>query len=149
MIEDFRDLLRELVKAECRFLVVGAHALTVHGVPRATVDLDIWVKNDEENASRVYQALANFGAPLDSLRVTEADFQSPDVVTQFGLPPYRIDVMTSVSGISFEEAWEDRVEAEVEGVSVPIIGRKSFVRNKLASGRKKDLGDLEMLGAQE
>jgi hypothetical protein len=148
VIDDFRDVLIELVRADCRFLVVGAHALSAHGVPRATVDLDIWVRNDEENAGRVYRALANFGAPLESLRISQSDFLSPDIVTQFGLPPYRIDVMTSVSGLTFDEAWNTRVEAEIEGVRVSILGRESFILNKRASGRKKDLADLEMLGEE-
>lgn len=101
MVEDFRDVLVELLKADARFLIVGAHALGVHGVPRATVDLDVWIDPSPANARRVWQALASFGAPLESLMIHEADFARPDVVAQFGLPPYRIDSLTSVSGISF------------------------------------------------
>jgi hypothetical protein len=146
MVEDFRDLLAELVAAEARFLVVGAHALAAHGVPRATVDLDLWIDPTPDNAKRVWMALAAFGAPLDALRVQEADFLRPDVVVQFGLPPYRIDILTGLSGISFREAWSDRVEAPFEDVRVPFLGRASLIRNKRASGRKKDLADLEALG---
>lgn len=147
-IPDFRDVLQELLAANARFLVVGAHALSVHGVPRATVDLDIWVWPDPENAQRVFTALASFGAPLDALRVTVADFINPDNVAQFGLPPFRIDIMTSVSGVSFDAAWAERVEGEIEGVSVPVLGRDSFIKNKRASARKKDLADLESLGIE-
>jgi hypothetical protein len=146
VIEDFHDLLAELVRSGARFLVVGAHALSAHGVPRATVDLDIWVAPDPANADRVYAALAAFGAPLETLAVTRADFQTPDIVTQFGLPPFRIDLMTSVSGLTFEAAWRTRITGVIEGVEVPILDRESFIRNKRASGRKKDLADLELLG---
>jgi hypothetical protein len=149
VIEDFHDVLTELVRSGARFLVVGAHALSAHGVPRATVDLDLWVAADPDNADRVYSALAAFGAPLDALGVTRADFQKPDIVIQFGLPPLRIDVMTSVSGLTFEEAWRTRVEGQIEGVRVPLLDRASFIRNKRASGRKKDLADLELLGADD
>lgn len=145
-MEDFRDLLIELVKAKARFLIVGAHALGVHGVPRATVDLDIWIDASQENAKRVWAALAAFGAPLDTLQVRETDLTQPDVVAQFGLPPYRIDIMTGVSGISFDEAWPERVEELFEDVRVPFLGREALIRNKRASGRTKDLADLEALG---
>jgi predicted nucleotidyltransferase len=146
MIPDFRDVLQELIAAGVRFLVVGAHALSAHGVPRATVDLDIWVRPDSENAQLVFDALARFGAPLDALGVTTSDFTSLDNVAQFGLPPFRIDIMTSISGVTFDVAWEERVEGKIEGVQVPIIGLQAFVQNKRASGRKKDLADIEALG---
>jgi hypothetical protein len=146
MFEDFRAVLAELVKADARFLVVGAHALAVHGVPRATVDLDIWIERSPDNARRVWAALAAFGAPLHALKIEEADFVRPDVVVQFGLPPYRIDILTAVSGVAFDEAWRERVEDRFDDVAVPFIGRAAFIRNKRASGRKKDLADLEALG---
>jgi hypothetical protein len=149
VVQDFHDILSELVRAGARFLVVGAHALSAHGVPRATVDLDVWVASDPGNADRVYAALAAFGAPLDVLGITPADFQDPEIVTQFGLPPLRIDVMTSVSGLTFDEAWRARIEGRIEGVQVPILDRDSFIRNKRASGRKKDLADLELLGVED
>lgn len=145
-MEDFRDLLAELVKAEARFLIVGAHALGVHGVPRATVDLDIWIDRFPANARRVWLALAAFGAPLDTLQIREADLTQPDTVAQFGLPPYRIDILTDISGVSFEEAWDERVEQAFADVRVPFIGRAALIRNKRASGRTKDLADLEALG---
>jgi hypothetical protein len=148
MIGDFRDLLAELVKAEARFLVVGAHALSAHGVPRATVDLDVWIDRSSDNARRVWNALARFGAPLDDLSVTEDDLTRPEVVVQLGLPPFRIDILTSVSGITFEEAWPGRLEAHFGDVQVPFLGRAALVRNKRASGRLKDLADLESLGEQ-
>lgn len=146
MIKDFRDLLAELVGTEARFLIVGAHALSVYGVPRATVDLDIWIDPSPENAKRVWAALAAFGAPLGSLQVRESDFTLPDTVVQFGLPPWRIDFLTGISGVTFDEAWNERVEDRFDDVRVPFIGRAAFIRNKRASGRTKDLADIESLG---
>lgn len=148
MIEDFRAVLEELLRAQARFLVVGAHALGVHGVPRATVDLDIWIDRSPDNAGRVWAALAAFGAPLHALKIAQTDFVRPDVVVQFGLPPYRIDILTAISGVTFDEAWRERVEDYFNGVRVPFIGRSAFIRNKRASGRKKDLADLEALGEE-
>ena len=145
-MDDYRDLLAELVKTKARFLIVGAHALGVHGVPRATVDLDIWIEASPENAKRVWLALAAFGAPLDALQIDAADLIQRDMVAQFGLPPYRIDILTGVSGVSFAEAWDDRVEELFEDVRVPFLGRAALIRNKRASGRTKDLADLEALG---
>jgi hypothetical protein len=145
VIEDFRDILEQLVAAQAQFLVVGAHALAVHGVPRATADLDVWVRPDPENAKRVVDALARFGAPLDALGISEHDFVRLDVVAQFGLPPYRVDLMTSISGVDFDAAWGARIEGTVEGVRVPVLGLEAFVQNKRTSGRKKDLADLESL----
>lgn len=146
MIDDFGDLLRELVEADVWFLVVGAHALSVHGVPRATGDLDVWVRPDHENAARVVAALARFGAPIQELGISADDFERPDIVAQFGIPPYRIDLLTTISGIDFDDAWADHVNGEIAGVTVPVLSRRAFVANKRASGRTKDRADLESLG---
>ena len=148
--DDFHDILAALVAQDARFLVVGAHALAVHGVPRATVDLDIWIDPHPDNARRVWRALAAFGAPLDALRLHESDFTKPDAVAQLGLPPNRIDILTGISGLTFSEAWLARTEADVEGVRAPILGGEALIRNKRASGRHKDLGDVEaLLGRRE
>ena len=96
----------------------------------------------------MWEALAAFGAPLDLLGIKLTDFLRPDLVAQFGLPPFRIDILTGVSGLSFDEAWPNRLVAEFEGVPVPFLGRDELIRNKRASGRTKDLADLESLGAQ-
>jgi Nucleotidyltransferase of unknown function (DUF6036) len=143
--EDYRDILAALVACHARFLIVGAHALAVHGYPRATVDIDIWVDATPENAERVWNALAAFGAPLDDLGIHVRDFSRPDVVAQFGLPPHRIDILTGVSGLNFEDAWRHRVEEPVEGVRVPVIGLDELLRNKRASGRDKDRADVKGL----
>jgi len=146
MNDDFRDLLKALLETGVRFLVVGAHAMAVHGVPRATGDLDVWIAVDADNADRVAGALARFGAPLAAMGVSRADFLREDQVVQIGLPPRRIDVLTSISGVRFAEAWTGRVTHEVAGMAVPFLGRASLVANKRASGRAKDLADLEALG---
>jgi len=144
--EDFRDLLTALLGAEARFLVVGAHAMAVHGVPRATGDLDVWIARDPTNVGRVWAALTRFGAPVAALGVSQGDLGHPDRVVQIGLPPRRIDVLTSISGVEFDEAWPDRVTHELDGLAVPFLGRAALIRNKRASGRTKDRADLEALG---
>ena len=116
MTNDFREFLEALVAGGVAFLVVGAHALMVHGIPRATGDLDVWIRPDHVNARRVVNALAAFGAPIADLRIREEDFIEPGIVAQLGLPPYRIDILTSISGVDFESAWAQRVEAVVAGV---------------------------------
>lgn len=149
MNDDFRDLLGALVDAGVSFLVVGAHALAAHGVPRVTGDLDIWVRPTDDNAHRVWQALGVFGAPLPDLDVRERDFATPNLVVQFGLPPYRVDIMTSISGVEFAEAWPTRLEGHLFEVPIAFIGRDAFVRNKTASGRPKDLSDVRSLEGRD
>lgn len=146
MNPDFDDLLQSLLDTGASFLIVGAHAMAVHGVPRATGDLDIWVEATEDNAARVMRALANFGAPIDSLGITTADLLKADVVIQIGLPPRRIDFLTGLSGLAFAEAWPRRVWYDFGGRTLPFLDRESLVRNKRATGRVKDLADLEAMG---
>jgi len=143
MNQDFVDLLRAFIAAEVRFLIVGAYALAIHGRPRATGDLDVWIEPSRENARRVMRALAAFGAPLGE--VSEADFTTPGVTYQIGVPPGRIDVLTDLTGLSFADAWPDRVQKPFGDVTVDFIGRDAFIRNKRATGRAKDLGDIEGL----
>ena len=143
MNPDFVDLLRAFIAADVRFLVVGAYALAVHGRPRATGDLDLWVEATPENASRVMRALAVFGAPLREL--SEEDFAGPGVTYQIGLPPGRIDILTELTGLTFAEAWPDRVSRAFGDLEVDFIGRDAFIRNKRATGRTKDLADTEGL----
>ena len=143
MNQDFVDLLRALCAHDVRFLVVGAYALAVHGRPRATGDLDVWVDASPGNAPKIMRALVEFGAPLHD--VSAADFSRPGIVFQMGLPPGRIDVLTALSGLTFDEAWPDRVSAMFGDVAVSVIGRDAFIRNKRATGRAKDLGDIEAL----
>jgi hypothetical protein len=144
---DYLDMLRELSGAGAEFLVVGAHARALYGTPRATGDLDIWVHRDESNARRVYLALAAFGAPLDEL--SEADLLEPEVVFQIGIAPNRIDILTDISGVSFEAAWPRRQSVQLHGLTIPVIGREDFITNKRATGRIKDLADIEDVEADK
>lgn len=143
MNEDFRDLLRALSDADARFLVVGAYAVSYHAEPRATGDLDVWVDPAPENAERVHRALAAFGAPLSDLSVT--DLSRPETVFQIGVAPRRIDILTSITGVTFGEAWPHRIAAQYGGVSFPIIGLDALVKNKQALGRPRDLLDLDLI----
>jgi len=141
MNPDFIDLLRAFIAADVRFLIVGAYALAIHGRPRATGDLDVWVEATPANASRVMRALGEFGAPLAD--ISEADFSRPGVTYQIGVPPGRIDILTEITGVTFADAWVDRLRRPFGDLDVDFIGRSSFVRNKRATGRPKDLGDIE------
>jgi hypothetical protein len=141
MNPDFVDLLRAFADAEVRCIIVGAYALAVHGRPRATGDLDVWIDATPQNAPRVMQALAAFGAPL--AEITQADFARPGVVYQIGIPPGRIDIITELTGLTFEEAWRDRIRRPFGELEVDFIDRASFLRNKRATGRLKDLSDIE------
>ena len=143
MNQDFIDLLKAFADADVRFLVVGAYALAVHGRPRATGDLDLWVEPSEENGSRVVQALAAFGAPLSDVSI--ADFSTPGVVYQIGVAPGRVDILTELTGLTFPEAWSGRARRLFGNVEVDFIGRDAFVKNKRATGRARDLADIEGL----
>ena len=143
MNRDFNEILSALSAEDAEFLVVGAYAVGAHGIPRATGDIDLWVRPTRDNASRVMRALIRFGAAL--LDLSEKDLAANDTVFQMGVPPSRIDIMTGISGVDFEEAWQSRVTVAVEGLSVPVIGRECLLRNKAASGRPKDLADLAAL----
>jgi hypothetical protein len=144
MNPDFVDLLRAFNAADVRFLVVGAYALALHGRPRATGDLDIWIEPSPDNAPRVLRALAEFGAPLSG--VVASDFSEPGAVYQIGVAPGRIDLLTTLTGLTFQEAWAERVERPFGEVThVNFIGKSSFIRNKRATGRTKDLADIEAL----
>ena len=147
MTDDWFDMLVALLDAEARFLVIGAHALAAHGIPRGTRDLDVWIEPTRANAERVWKALEDFGAPVDSLKVTVHDLASPNLVVQFGVPPLRIDLLTGLSGVpDFVTAWNARLEHGVRDRVVPFLGRAELVATKRASGRPKDLADLHALG---
>jgi len=141
---DFRELLECLNAREADYLVVGAYALAFHGAPRATGDIDLLVKPDPQNAQRVVAALNDFG--FESLGFAPEDFQRPDKVVQLGVSPVRADLMTSISGVSWEQAWDTREAGTISGVPVHFIGRRAYIANKRAAGRTKDLADVEALG---
>jgi len=140
---DFRDMLFLLQKHNVEFLLIGAHAVGVHDVPRATGDIDFWVNPDKENSKKVWAALAEFGAPLSE--VEPEDFATPGTGLHIGLPPGRIDILTKVSGLTFEQAWANRLPGKLYDLPVFVLGGKDLIRNKMASGREKDLKDVERL----
>ena len=147
MNDDWIAMLNALLDVGARFLVVGAHALAVHGVPRGTQDLDILIDPTPDNADRVWRAMILFGAPVASLGISKSDLVNPEMVIQFGLPPNRIDFLTSISGVAaFDVAWAGRVEHAVRGRTIPFIGRAELIANKRAAGRRRDLADVEALG---
>ena len=141
---DFRDLLALLNEHKAEYLIVGGYALAFHGAPRFTGDIDIFVRPNEENARRVLDALAAFGFQFPNL--TAADFASPNKVIQLGVPPVRIDIVTSISGVSWEEAEAGKEPGVFGDVPVSYIGRQAYITNKRAVGRRKDLADIEALG---
>ena len=143
MNSDFVEMLSALSAAGVDFIIVGAHALAAHGSPRATGDLDIWVRPSRENAERTLQALAAFGAPLFDLSAD--DLTRTDTVFQMGVPPSRIDILAGITGVSFDEAWPRRVIVSVEGLDVPVLSKQDFVTNKRLVNRPKDRADLALL----
>ena len=143
MNNDFLDMLSMLSEEGAEYLLVGAYALAVHGLPRATGDLAIWIRTTPENRRRVWRALEHFGTPLHELE--EEDLAADDLVFQIGLAPQRIDILTSIDGVDFEEAWPERFETAVAGQPVTVTSRAHLARNKRASGRPQDLADLAWL----
>jgi hypothetical protein len=141
--KDVRDLLALLDRHAVRYLIVGGFAVAVHGTPRYTKDLDIWVECSSDNANRLVRVLEDFG--FASLGVTAADFETPDLVVQLGYEPNRIDILTGLTGARFEDAYPQRVTATVGELHVPIIDRVSLIANKRALGRPQDLVDAEDL----
>ena len=145
---DFLDILDCMAEASVKFVIVGAHAMAAHGVPRATGDLDLFVRPDEENAKHVMEALRSFGAPIEAHGVEQKDFEAAGAVYQIGLPPKRIDILTKISGVSFDEAWASRLEAAIADRRVAFLGREALIANKRAAGRDKDLLDVKTLENQ-
>ncbi|CAG1009387.1 hypothetical protein ANAEL_03799 [Anaerolineales bacterium] len=141
--KDFKEFAELLNSIGVEYLVVGGYALAAHGHPRYTGDLDIWARPSPENASRLLQALAQFG--FGSLGLSESDFLQPEAVIQLGYPPARIDLLTAIDGVEFDDCYARRVPMKVGGVLLPIIHVDDFRANKLASGRAKDLADVESL----
>jgi len=141
---DFRELLALFNAYHVEYLIVGGYALAFHGAPRFTGDLDIFVNSDAANAQRILTALEAFG--FASVGLTPSDFERPDQVVQLGVPPVRIDLITSITGVSWDEAWAGRVTGRYGDIPVFYIGRVQFVANKRATGRTKDVADLEVLG---
>jgi len=143
MSPDFLDLLTALSVADARFLVVGGYAVGVHGRPRATKDLDVWIEASVDNARKVMQALREFGAPIGDL--AERDLEMPGTGFKMGEPPARIDILTRIEGVRFEDAWPRRLETSFGSVRCSVIGRTDLLTNKRAAGRPQDLADVAAL----
>ena len=141
--KDYFDMLSMFNAENVEYLLVGAYAMAVYGCPRSTGDIDLWIRPTSANAERVWAALKKFRAPLANLTVR--DFESLDLVYQMGVAPQRIDLLTALSGVEFEEAWKNRQQVEVSGLPVSVLGLRELIANKLATGRAKDLLDVELL----
>ena len=147
MNPDFRDMLSALNAEGVEYLLVGAYALAVHGLPRATGDMDVWVRPSVGNAQRALAALRRFGAPLSELE--EADLTQPGTVFQIGMVPRRIDLLTAIDGVDFEAAWQNRLLTPLADLEVPVLSRGDFLKNKRAVGRPKDLADVAWLEGED
>jgi len=141
--KDFRELLELFNRHNVEYMIVGGYALAFHGAPRYTGDLDIFVRSDSQNAQRIVKALADFG--FESVGLTAEDFEKPDKVIQLGVPPVRVDIVTSLTGVAWETASKGAVPGTYGEIQVRYIGRKQFILNKRSIGRQKDLADIEAL----
>lgn len=141
--EDLREFIELLNALNVRYIVVGAHAVAYHGYPRFTGDIDLFLEISDENAERILNVIKRFG--FAGLGLAKEDFLREDQVIQLGVAPNRIDLMTFLSGVDFQEAWATREQAEIDGLKMPIISKEMLKRNKAASGRTQDLADLEQL----
>jgi hypothetical protein len=140
-------MLSALNESGAEYLIIGAHAVGHYATPRATGDFDIWVRPDRENAGRVWLALEKFNAPRRKLKLE--DLHTPDNMYQIGVAPNRIDLLTSISGVEFDEAWPKRTQTQIDGINVYVIGRAELLKNKRAAGRPKDLADIAWLEQSE
>lgn len=143
VLRDFRELLELLNEQKVKYVIVGGYAVAFHGAPRYTGDIDILVKPDRQNAARIIKALTDFG--FASLKLKETDFEEPDITIQFGVAPVRVDIITSISGVTWQKAFQGRKKGKYGDVPVAYLGRKQLMENKKATGRPKDFADIEAL----
>ena len=140
---DFIDFIELLNIHGVEYMVVGAHTLAFHGRPRHTGDLDIWIKPSIENAGKMVNVLKDSG--FESLQLTKEDFLKENYITQLGYPPLRIDILNAISGVNFDEAYAGRIIGQEEELTISFINIQDFIANKMATGRAKDLGDIDLL----
>ncbi len=143
--QDYRDLLIAFADHGVEFLLVGGWALALHGHGRGTDDMDVLVRATPANAARVYRALAAFGTPIEAHGVTEGLFAHEEYGYRFGIKPNLIEVLTTIDGVDFDEAWANHRELSLEGRTIPFMGRAALIKNKRAAGRPKDLADVAWL----
>ncbi len=141
--EDYKEILQILLESEVKFLIVGAYALGVHGYPRATGDIDIWVEASSRNSKKIYSALLKFGSPMDD--ITEKTFEENEIVFQIGVAPRRIDIITHIDGINFIDAYRRKKLVEIDDLRIPFISKADLIKNKESTGREKDLLDARYL----
>ena len=141
--QDFRDFLKLLNSKKIEYLLIGGYAVGYYGYPRATADMDIWIAIGKENAKKITEAIKEFG--LNAPDLCEAIFLKPGKIIRMGYPPIRIEVFTEISGVNFEECFSRRTETKIDGIKVNLISYEDLLKNKKASGRYKDLNDLENL----
>jgi predicted nucleotidyltransferase len=141
--QDFKDFLRLLDANGVEYLLIGGYAVAYHGYPRATEDIDLWIASHPENAQRIVSALQQFGFDLPEL--SPDLFLKPDNIVRMGVPPLRIELSTTISGVDFHECYEARITEVIDGINVSIINLDDLKKNKRASGRFRDLDDLERL----
>ena len=141
--KDFSEFVALLAAHDVRYMIVGGYALAAHGLPRATGDLDAWIWTDQQNAQRLLEALEKFG--FGGIGISESDLTADDCVLQLGYPPYRIDLLTRIDGVEFDDAWGRHIELVLGGVKVPFIGRADLIANKRAVGRPQDVVDVKRL----
>ena len=139
----FRELLASLSERNVRYLIVGGYAVAYHARPRYTKDIDLWIESEPNNILRLLEALQDFG--FGSLGLAPEDFASPGQFVQLGYPPNRVDLLTSVPGLTFEEAWQNRAQEQLEGIALNLLSKEDLIRAKRAAGRYQDLADLEIL----
>lgn len=144
--QDFIDILSAFTEEKVEYMLVGGHAMAFHGYSRATGVIDLWIRISEDNADKVWRALKTFGAPIFDL--DRQDLFTPATVFQIGVPPNRIDIINTIDGVEFEEAWHERKTVEIEGRVVPFIGKSHLLINKKATGRAKDLNDVSWLESE-
>lgn len=140
---DFKELLSTFKRYKIKYLVVGGYAVMKYTEPRYTKDLDIWISTDKQNAENVFAALCDFGAPL--INLTPDDFTQEGYFYQMGKPPFRLDIMMSIPGLDFQQAYKNKIEVEIGSVTIPFISRLDLIKSKKASGRPQDLIDVEKL----
>ena len=141
--QDFREFIQLLNENQVKYLVIGGYAVAIHGHPRYTKDIDIWVEMSKDNAKKMLRALTQFG--FGSLGLSESDFQAPDQIIQLGYPPSRIDLITTPDGIDFDACYQSKLEIVIDSITVKFIDLENLKKNKKASGRLQDLADLENL----
>jgi len=145
--QDYKEFIELLNENKVDYLVIGAFAMAFHGHPRNTGDIDFWVRNNEQNARKVYKTIIDFGFPSSELTVK--DFTSEDLIFQMGYPPVRIDVLTSIEALDFEECYLTKEIKNVDGLAITFLNIEDLKKNKKAVGRKKDLADLEALSKKK